>query len=122
MNQSCGPSSLPSGALAAGVFGAELELAPEHSDLRTAKIDCQRRRLIFLLLFNENLNYVQKFWGKSEAKFEVQSAVFTKKNIACIDGQERDLLGTRQTIYGHTEKWFPGFAFRLLYRKLNLRL
>jgi len=44
MNQSCGPSSLPSGALAAGVFGAELELAPENSDLRTAKIDCLKKK------------------------------------------------------------------------------
>jgi len=63
------------------------------------------------LLFNENLNHVQKFWGISEAKFEVQSAVFTKKNIASIDGQERDLLGTRQTLYGHTEKLLSGFRF-----------
>lgn len=87
-------------------------MAPEHRNLRTANTDGQENdRLIFLSLFNVKENYVPQFWKILEAKFQVQSAFSQKKNIASIDGQEREFLGTRQTIYGHTEKLLWGFRF-----------
>jgi hypothetical protein len=80
-------------------------MAPEHRNLRTANTDGQENdRLIFLSLFNVKENYVPRFWKNMEAKFQVQSAFSQKKNIASIDGKEREFLGTRQTIYGLTEK------------------
>ena len=107
MNQSCGPSSLPSGALAAGVFGAELEISwrpsiaiyglPTRTDKKTIgyfsfAIQCKIKLCTAILEF---------FGGQVSSS----KRFFTKKNnIASIDGQEREFLGTRQTIYGHTEK------------------